>query len=135
MKKTLIAISLFAALSWQTSKADDYTQIKIVGKDASQITLLNLQQLRRITFTDGNVIFLKKDSTQTSFSVDDIGMLLFPSTPTSIKLPAAAVNNPITAGTEVYTLTGSRLNATLNTLKQGVYILKQGNTSKKILIR
>lgn len=113
--------------------ADDYNYLNIVTSESAttSVSITNL----KLTFSNGNVIVTNNEGTST-FALADLDYMVFAET-------AAGISN-ISAGndsqTKVYTTNGYMVKkfdadtaVDLSELPKGVYILKSGNMTRKVV--
>lgn len=146
--KTTIFAALFCAFAF-TAQAEDYT-LYVVSSAAQ--TTYPLSNLQKITFSDGNVIIQTKSGETGQVPISTIQRMYFDSTPTSIAEAKAdsglawdgkTLRMIGASGTlEVYQTSGALVSKgvvtdgesiNLSQLPKGVYIVKAGGQSFKIM--
>ncbi len=138
MKRILLGLALATTLSVSTM-ADTYNYLTLVLSSGKQSTALT--QTKRITFDGSNIVVTTTDGTQCSYALDILEKLSFTDSPATRVESLNAANN--TLPIYIYNVNGQQirqLDATrekgsinLNGLPQGLYILKQGAETRKIM--
>lgn len=82
MKRTLFSILLMVA-AMGTAFADDYTYLTVTSTSVEQS--FQVDQLRRITFEDGNMVVATIDGNSESIALETLNRLMFTATPTAIR--------------------------------------------------
>ena len=144
MKRILLAfVALFASLSMF---ADDETGLYIV---ASETSTYAVSDLKKITFSNGNVVVEKKDGTSTTTAMSSISRMYFGAISTGIQDVNMAGNNfdgkSITMGKKgrvrIFRASGQMVSdgnyesgqsVSLENLPAGVYVVEVGGNSFKI---
>lgn len=144
MKRILFAIiATFASLS---VFADDETGLYIV---ASETSTYAVSELKKITFSDGNVVVEKTDGTSTTTAMSSISRMYFGAISTGIQDVNLAGNNfdgkSITMGNKgrvrIFRASGQMVSdgnyepgqsVSLESLPSGVYVVEIGGNSFKV---
>lgn len=144
MKRILLAfIATFVSLSMF---ADDETGLYIV---ASETSIYAVSDLKKITFSNGNVVVESIDGTSTTTAMSSISRMYFGAIPTGIQDVNLAGNNfdgkSITMGKKgrvrIFRASGQMVSdgnyesgqsISLESLPAGVYVVEVGGSSFKI---
>lgn len=134
MKRIILSIVAVCAGATAWGAEGDYITFRMNDTQHSEVSYAVGQQVDRLVFSAGKLLVQKGQQVVTSFDQAALGRLYFTSTPTAVTTPTVAET---TAEGLVYGLDGTlRGNASqLKTLPKGVYILRQGNVSHKIVKR
>ena len=112
--------------------ADDYESLAVLLKDGSEIET-SLYDFSVIRFEKGNMLFNNGNEVVRTFDMKTLQRMYFKSTPTSIESLAEDLEDK---GIEIFTSSGIKVGSgkeTLKSLPKGVYIVKQGNTVRKVM--
>jgi len=130
MRNFLLAIMLVIAVA---AKADSYTHLVVEGNDGTT-TSFALSGLT-ITFSDGNFVA----STGTTLTLADLAKMYFRGETNAIDLTTTnadaqvKVYNP--GGQLVSETTQAKLAEQLSTLPKGIYLINNGETTKKVMVK
>lgn len=130
--RTIMTIALLTVSS--AGFADDYNYMNLQKNDAVATTeSIDLSTFTAIKFNNGNLTVLNGSTTVKTYALSTLRKITFGKTSTGIReLDAVQVNAPV----EVYTATGVHVksgDADLSGLPQGIYIVKMGGKSVKVL--
>lgn len=129
MKKILITTMLFGAAL--TASADDYAYLNIVKTDGTGVTLPATGAT--ITFEDGYLV-----AGSERILLADLSAMRFSNEATALdNLTISQSDNfSIEEADAVYDMQGREIaKSSVGQMRPGVYIIKRGNTTKKIQIR
>ena len=133
MKK--LFLSLIIAISSLAASADTYQYMafETTSGTSSTIAVSNLT----ITFSSGNLVATNGSETQT-YTLTDLSKMYFTDTASGIEsIKGVSASQPVTvynsAGALLGTYTDS--SALKNALQKGVYLLKSGNETSKLLVK
>lgn len=134
MKRIILSVMAVCAGVSAWGAEGDYITFRMNDTQHSEVSYAVGQQVDRLVFSAGKLLAQKGQQVVKSFDQAALSRLYFTSTPTAITLPTTAET---TAEGLVYGLDGTlRGNASqIKTLPKGVYILRQGNVSHKIIRR
>lgn len=120
-----------------TMQAEGFRYLTYIGSDLEQSFALNT--LKTVTFTDTDVVFHHTDGSQVSLPLNGLSQLNFTQEATEIKNVDANVDVDVAV---IYSSDGKvvghqRLNsikdANLSSLPHGIYIIKKGNETIKLM--
>lgn len=120
----------FALLTSTIMLAQGYTYLNVAKTDGAAESNA-LSGFTRITFTDGQMHLLKDGAEVKAYELTTLSKMWLSTTSGIRNLQAAETNQP----TEIYLLSGKRVSADRNTLPKGVYIIKEGNATRKLIRR
>lgn len=128
MKKKRLILSTMLLGAALTASAEDYAYLNIVKSDGTGISLSATEAT--LTFSEGYLVagnerILLSELKKMQFSNDPIGTTAISSMETN---DGFSLND----ADAIYDLKGRQITGTLN---KGMYIIKKGNTTKKIIIR
>jgi hypothetical protein len=128
MKKKRLILSTMLLGAALTASAEDYAYLNIVKSDGTGISLSATEAT--LTFSEGYLVagnerILLSELKKMQFSNDPIGTTAISSLETN---DGFSLND----ADAIYDLKGRQITGTLN---KGMYIIKKGNTTKKIIIR
>jgi opacity protein-like surface antigen len=128
MKKKRLILSTMLLSAALTASAADYAYLNIVKSDGTGISLSATEAT--LTFSEGYLVagnerILLSELKKMQFSNDPIGTTAISSLETN---DGFSLND----ADAIYDLKGRQITGTLN---KGMYIIKKGNTTKKIIIR
>ena len=124
--KTTIFAALFCTLSL-TAMADDYT---LYVETATAKLSYDFNDLQRITFNEGQMVIATKNGEANSVDISTISRVYFDSEATGIE--DKAVINQQDGETAIYDLAGRKL-TDLQNLPNGIYVVKEGGKTRKIV--
>lgn len=135
MNKRHVFLLAVISMICQVTMADGYTDLYILPADASlpmeNITLTNISN---ITFNNGQMNIMTTDSNVKTYQLSQVHKLML-TLPTKIEKTTTAGDSEMI----VYTLTGCKVlqgkGISLTSLPKGVYIIKDGNTTRKFTNR
>lgn len=137
MKKALV--SAFMMVIFSPCFADDVPSLIIKGNGTE--TNMELSGIKNIKFTENSMVVNLKDGTEKSFSLDDITIVEFGTTASTIKDIIADSNEESTfcianANGNIIIKGQCKDFKNLNmSLQRGLYIITSGKTTKKILVK
>ena len=123
--KTTIFAALLCAFSL-TALADDYT---LYVETAAGSSAYAYDDLQRITFKDGQMVIETKSGESTSVGIATISRVYFDNVATGVEKVEPTI---VTADKEVYDLSGRRVSA-ITELPKGIYVVKEGGKTRKIV--
>lgn len=133
MKKILSLVAFIVTFS-ANAFADDYQYLTFQKTDGTSLSVT--AEGLKITFADGNLVATQGGET-TTIALTDLNKMYFSSEKTAIK----TIDNDqtVTGSAEVYDLQGRRINGQWSadnvSLPRGIYIVKQGNRSQKVIVK
>ena len=134
MKRIILSVIAVCTGVSTWGAAGDYITFRMNDTQHSEVSFAVGQQVDRLVFSAGKLLAQKGQQVVKSFDQAALSRLYFTSTPTAITFPTTAET---TAEGQVYGLDGThRGNASqIKTLPKGVYFLRHGNVSHKIIRR
>lgn len=132
MRYFLLATAMLTSiLAW----ADDYNYITVQKNDAASTQESTaLSEFTNIRVEDNNLILFDGDTQVKSYALDELHKLFFTKEPTGIN----EIEAEITDGrTYIYNISGILIasDADIDKLPKGVYIVRNGNKTDKIVKR
>lgn len=132
MRYFLLATAMLTSiLAW----ADDYNYITVQKNDAASTQESTaLSEFTNIRVKDSNLILFDGDTQVKSYALDELHKLFFTKEPTEIK----EIETETTSGrTYIYNISGILIasDIDIDKLPKGVYIVKNGNKTDKIVKR
>lgn len=133
MKKLFLMCALCMIAAAQTF-AQTYGFLTIQKNDGTQQSFATSGL--KLTFSNGNLI-ATQGGNETTLALTDLNKMFFSETATGVKLDKVTEkNSPIV----VFTVAGAKIGEVKNILDvqnmaPGVYIIKQGNNTSKILVK
>ncbi len=132
MRCFLLATAMLTSiLAW----ADDYNYITVQKNDAASTQESTaLSEFTNIRVKDSNLILFDGDTQVKSYALDELHKLFFTKEPTGIN----EIEAEITDGrTYIYNISGILIasDADIDKLQKGVYIVRNGNKTDKIVKR
>lgn len=126
MKRCLsLAVALLTSL---VMLADGYTFLN-VAKLTGESDGNALSDFNKITFSGGQMHLLRGSDEVKTYDLAALSKMWLSTTSGIRSLQQADTN----AKTEIYLLSGKRVSGDLNTLPKGVYIVKTGNATRKLI--
>ena len=152
MKKILLSLTLALVSSLTASATDFYLWLNAASGDETSWAVSGLQ---KITFSGTNVVITTTDGSSSTYAMSDVSKLHFETSPTAIndvqagqavRFDGTALQVSASEGTrvDVFTATGTLAGratvdgtgrVSLSNLPSGVYMVKIGNNTTKILKR
>ena len=124
--KTTILTALFGMLSL-SAFADDYT---LYVETSTAMLSYDFNDLQRITFNDGQMVIATKSGEANSVDISTINRVYFDSEATGIE--EKDVIKQQDGETAIYDLAG-RKGSDLQNLPNGIYVVKEGGKTRKIV--
>lgn len=127
----LLAVALIACLS---AKAYDYPYLTFVGADNAEVSL-SVENLE-ITVSDGSLVAVNADGTQ-SFPIAQLSKMYFSTGMDGVEMQIADGD----ATVEVYSILGiqsgkfSSISEAESSLNPGLYIVKNGVNTRKLIVK
>ncbi len=120
----------FALLCGLTMSAEGYSFLnvaKVTGESEGNA----LSSFTKITFSDGQMHLLNGASQVKSYDLSSLRKMWLSTTSGIRNIQNSETNRPA----EIYLMSGKRVNADPNNLPKGVYIIKEGNVTRKLIRR
>lgn len=135
--KRLLLMAFGLALAGQTW-ADDYDQFLFRQSDGTE-TAVTAQSLK-ITFSDGKLVATAAEGTYT-WALSDMSTMCFGNADTDTNAITDLTAGELSGTVAVYTVAGAKVaegsdaQSLVSGLPRGLYIVKNGQTAKKLLVR
>ncbi|MCI6619482.1 MAG: T9SS type A sorting domain-containing protein [Prevotella sp.] len=120
----------FALLCGLTMSAEGYSFLnvaKVTGESEGNA----LSDFTKITFTGGQMHLLNGASEVKTYDLSSLSKMWLSTTSGIRNIQTTETDRPA----EIYLMSGKRVNAGLNNLPKGVYIIKEGNVARKLIRR
>lgn len=114
--------------------ADDYETLTVSLIDGSEIET-SLFDFNVIKFEKGNMLFNNGDQTVKTFDMKTLHKMYFKTNGTSIEGTEAGEN---AEGIAIFTTSGLKVGTSVNDLQKlprGIYIIRQGEIAKKVMLK
>lgn len=133
LKMKKVILSLVALLASCAMWAEDaFITFRLNDTQQSEVSYKIGTEVSCIVFKDNQVVLQKDNRVVKTYTESQVGVFSFTSTSTGISLPEFASDD---ASAAVYSIDGKRLSGldNIKALPKGVYIIRKGNASYKIV--
>lgn len=129
----ILFIAIVAAIG-MPAMADDYETLTVSLIDGSEIET-SLFDFNVIKFEKGNMLFNNGDQTVKTFDMKTLHKMYFKTNGTSIEGTEVGEN---AEGIAIFTTSGLKVGTSVNDLQKlprGIYIIRQGEIAKKVMLK
>ena len=130
MKLKTILLTLALATICTAVQAEDRLTFRQSDGTTQSFALEGL----KLTFDSGNLI-VKNNTQEATFALSSMAAMYFEDAQTGIASPQQDIDVTLEEGGKVYTLDGRKVACSLSGLPAGVYVVKQGSQTKKVLVQ
>ena len=130
MKLKTILLTLALATICTAVQAEDRLTFRQSDGTTQSFALDGL----KLTFDEGNLI-VKNNTQEATFALSTMAAMYFEDAQTGIASPQQDIDVTLEEGGKVYTLDGRKVASSLSGLPAGVYVVKQGSQTKKVLVQ
>ena len=125
MKLKTILLTLALAATCTMAQAEDRLTFRQSDGTTQSFALEGL----KLTFDSGNLI-VKNNTQEATFALSSMAAMYFEDAS-----PQQDIDVTLEEGGKVYTLDGRKVASSLSGLPAGVYVVKQGSQTKKVLVQ
>lgn len=130
MKLKTILLTLALAATCTMAQAEDRLTFRQSDGTTQSFALEGL----KLTFDNGNLI-VKNNTQEATFALSSMAAMYFEDVATGITAPQQDATLTLEGGGKVFTLDGRKVANSLSGLPAGVYVVKQGSQTKKVLVQ